>query len=91
MENPVFNEIKNWHLFTKKFGDEYTMHDASIKRFDLNEDELTVVFITFYTTMMIQSTMSSSSLLILTVLKRLLFKSVSVGTPSSVSSSMMAL
>ena len=46
--NPVFNEIKNWHLFTEKFGEEYTMHDASIKRFDLNEDELTVVLNTIY-------------------------------------------
>ena len=43
MENPVFNEIKNWHLFTEKFGEEYLMHDASIKRFDFNGDELTVV------------------------------------------------
>lgn len=48
MENPVFNEIKNWHLFTEKFGEKYTMHDASIKRFDLNEDELTVVLNTIY-------------------------------------------
>ncbi len=40
MENPVFNEIKNWHLFTEKFGEEYLMHDASIKRFDLNGDGL---------------------------------------------------
>lgn len=48
MENPVFNDIKNWHLFTEKFGDEYLMHDASIKRFDLNGDELTVVLNTVY-------------------------------------------
>ena len=46
--NPVFNEIKNWHLFTEKFGDEYLMHDASVKRFDLNGDELTVVLNTVY-------------------------------------------
>ena len=49
MDNPIFNEIKNWRLFTEKFGEEYTMHDASIKRFNLNEDELTVVLNTIYT------------------------------------------
>lgn len=48
MENPVFSEIKNWHLFTEKFGEEYKMHDAVVKRFDLNEDELTVVINTLY-------------------------------------------
>ena len=31
----VINEIKNWCLFTEKFGEEYQMHDAVIKRFDL--------------------------------------------------------
>ena len=35
------NEIKNCHLFTDVFGEEYTMHDAVINRFDLNGDELT--------------------------------------------------
>lgn len=44
----VINEIKNWHLFTEKFGDEYEMHDAVIKRFDLNGDELTIVVNTLY-------------------------------------------
>ena len=39
----VINEIKNWCLFTEKFGEEYQMHDAVIKRFDLNKDELTIV------------------------------------------------
>ena len=34
----VVNEIKNWHLFTDLFGDKYDMHDAVIKRFDLNGD-----------------------------------------------------
>jgi hypothetical protein len=38
----VINEIKNWCLFTEKFGEEYQMHDAVIKRFDLNKDELTI-------------------------------------------------
>ena len=44
----VFKEIKNWHLFTETFGDEYTMHDAVIKRFELNKDELIVVVNTLY-------------------------------------------
>ena len=44
----VLNEIKNWHLFTEKFGEEYLMHDAVIKRFDLNEDNLIVVVNTLY-------------------------------------------
>lgn len=44
----VVNEIKNWNLFTDLFGDEYDMHDAVIKRFDLNGDELTVVVNTLY-------------------------------------------
>ena len=44
----VVNEIKNWHLFTDVFGDEYDMHDAVIKRFDLNGDRLTVVVNTVY-------------------------------------------
>ena len=39
----VINEIKNWHQFTEKFGKEYQMHDAVIKRFDWNGDELIVV------------------------------------------------
>lgn len=47
MEN-VINEIKNWHLFTDVFGDEYEMHDAVIKRFDLNGDDLTIVVNTLY-------------------------------------------
>ena len=47
MEN-VVNEIKNWHLFTDVFGEEYEMHDAVIKRFDLNGNELTVVVNTLY-------------------------------------------
>ena len=37
----VINEIKNWHLFTEVFGEKYMMHDAVIKGFDLNGDELT--------------------------------------------------
>ncbi len=44
----VVNEIKNWHLFTDVFGDEYEMHDAVIKRFDLDGDDLTVVVNTLY-------------------------------------------
>jgi hypothetical protein len=48
--NPVFNKIKNWHLFTEKFGDDYLMHDASIKRFDLNGDELNIVLNTVFDT-----------------------------------------
>lgn len=44
----LINEIKNWHQFTEKFGEEYQMHDAVIKRFDLNEDELIVVVNTLY-------------------------------------------
>lgn len=44
----VINEIKNWCLFTEKFGEEYQMHDAVIKRFDLNKDELTIVVNTLY-------------------------------------------
>ena len=44
----VVNEIKNWHLFIDVFGDEYDMHDAVIKRFDLNGDMLTVVVNTVY-------------------------------------------
>lgn len=35
------NEIKNCHLFTDVFGEKSTMHDAVIKRIDLNGDELT--------------------------------------------------
>lgn len=46
MTNAI-NEIKNWHLFREKFG-EYLMHDAVIKRFDLNRNELTIVVNTFY-------------------------------------------
>lgn len=45
---PVFNEIKNWQLFVNKFGEDYSMHDAVVKRFDLNEDVLTVVINTVY-------------------------------------------
>ena len=48
-ENSIFNEIKNWHLFTEKFSEDYLMHDVSIKRFDLNEDDLTLVLNTIYT------------------------------------------
>ena len=44
----VFNEIKNWHQFIEKFGEEYQMHDAVIKRFDLNGDDLVVVVNTLY-------------------------------------------
>ena len=44
----VINEIKNWHQFTEKFGEEYQMHDAVIKRFDWNGDELIVVVNTLY-------------------------------------------
>lgn len=44
----VMSEIKNWHLFTETFGEEYMMHDAVIKRFDLNGDELIVVVNTLY-------------------------------------------
>ena len=33
------NVIKNWHLLTDKFGDDYQMHDAVIKRFDLKPRE----------------------------------------------------
>ena len=44
----IINEIKNWHQFTEKFGEEYQMHDAVIKRFDLNEDDLVVVVNTLY-------------------------------------------
>lgn len=39
----VVNEIKNWHLFTDVFGDEYEMHDAVIKRFDLDGDDLSLI------------------------------------------------
>ena len=46
--DPVFKEIKNWQLFVDKFGEDYSMHDAVVKRFDLNEDELTVVLNTVY-------------------------------------------
>ena len=44
----IINEIKNWHHFTEKFGEEYQMHDAVIKRFDWNGDELIVVVNTLY-------------------------------------------
>ena len=44
----IINEIKNWHQFTEKFGEEYQMHDAVIKRFDWNGDELIVVVNTLY-------------------------------------------
>ena len=46
--DPAFREIKNWQLFVDKFGENYSMHDAVVKRFDLNEDELTVVLNTVY-------------------------------------------
>ena len=39
--DPAFKEIKNWQLFVDKFGENYIMDDAVVKRFDLNEDELT--------------------------------------------------
>ena len=44
----IINEIKNWHQFTEKFGEEYQMHDAVIKRFDRNGDELIVIVNTLY-------------------------------------------
>lgn len=44
----VINEIKNWHLFTEKFGTDYLMHDAVIKQFNLNGDSLTIVVNTLY-------------------------------------------
>ena len=44
----IINEIKNWHQFTEKFGEEYQMHDAVIKRFDLNGDDLIIVVNTLY-------------------------------------------
>ena len=44
----IINEITNWHQFTEKFGEEYQMHDAVIKRFDWNGDELIVVVNTLY-------------------------------------------
>ena len=44
----VINEIKNWHLFTEKFGEKYEMHDAVIKRFNLDGDELTIIVNTLY-------------------------------------------
>ena len=44
----AFKEIKNWQLFIDKFGENYSMHDAVVKRFDLNEDELTVALNTVY-------------------------------------------
>lgn len=44
----IINEIKNWHQFTEKFGEEYQMHDAVIKRFDWNGDELIVIVNTLY-------------------------------------------
>lgn len=47
MANTI-DEIQNWHLFTEMFGEDYLMHDAVIKRFDLNEDELIVVVNTLY-------------------------------------------
>ena len=46
--DPAFKEIKNWQLFVDKFGEGYSMHDAVVKRFDLNEDELIVVLNTVY-------------------------------------------
>ena len=46
--NPAFKEIKNWQFFVDKFGENYSMHDTVVKRFDLNEDELTVVLNTVY-------------------------------------------
>ena len=46
--DPAFKEIKNWQLFIDKFGEDYSMHDAVVKRFDLHEDELTVVLNTVY-------------------------------------------
>lgn len=44
----VINEIKNWQLFTEKFGTDYEMHDAVIKQFNLNGDSLTIVVNTLY-------------------------------------------
>lgn len=44
----VINEIKNWQLFTEKFGEGYEMHDAVIKQFNLNGDSLTIVVNTLY-------------------------------------------
>jgi hypothetical protein len=46
----VINEIKNWQLFTEKFGTDYEMHDAVIKQFNLNGDSLTIVVNTLYET-----------------------------------------
>lgn len=31
----IVNEIRNWHLLTDMFGNEYKMHDAVIKQFNL--------------------------------------------------------
>lgn len=42
----VYTQIKNWNLITKVFGDEfdkYQFHDGSLKRFDYNENTLTLV------------------------------------------------
>ena len=42
------DRIKNWHLFTDKFGNDYRLHDAVVKRFDHNMDSLTIQINTLY-------------------------------------------
>ena len=41
-------DIENWNLFAEKFGEEYLLHDAVIKQFNLNGDELYVTVNTIY-------------------------------------------
>ncbi len=41
-------DIENWNLFTEKFGEEYLLHDAVIKQFNLVGDELFVTVNTIY-------------------------------------------
>lgn len=44
----VIRDIENWELFTEKFGEGYLLHDAVIKQFNLNRDELYVTINTIY-------------------------------------------
>ena len=44
--NEAYKDIKNWNLITEVFGDDYNkyiFHDGTLKRFDYNEDTLTIV------------------------------------------------
>lgn len=44
----AIRDIENWKQYTARFGEEYLLHDAVIKQFNLNGDELFVTVNTLY-------------------------------------------